>query len=183
MREHKITQYLLEVIKTNSSAIDLYKKAGFKVTREFDYYISTKNNLCLSTNKPLEDIEIKEIQYIDWEMAKTFWSFPPSWQNSIESILRKREYFRILGAFKKEVLIGYGIIEKITGDIPQLAIIEEYRRKGLATMLIKNLSKLSNSEKIKIINIDAAYIPFKELAKNINLKPGFGQYEMILDLH
>lgn len=39
LKQHQVTQYLLEVIKTNTKAFDLYKKAGFEVVREFDYFV------------------------------------------------------------------------------------------------------------------------------------------------
>ena len=43
LRQNDIHQYLLEVIQTNRGAVELYRKEGFKVTREFDCYILAKN--------------------------------------------------------------------------------------------------------------------------------------------
>ena len=71
----------------------------------------------------------------------------------------------------------------ITEDyIPQLAIAQQYRRKGCATTLLKHLIGWSDGDKIKIINTDANYYPFKKFADSINLAPGIGQYEMMLKL-
>lgn len=182
LRKNDVEQYLLEVICSNNSAFDLYKKAGFKVIREFDYYKSSKAKLIFSKTSDKNDFIIKDIKEPDWTLFKSFWDFVPSWQNSIESILRKIEHFTFLGVYEKENLLGYGIIEKSTGDIPQFAISSNYRRMGLATILFESLIRLSETETIKIINTDADYKPFKKFAESINLQPGIGQYEMLMSL-
>jgi ribosomal protein S18 acetylase RimI-like enzyme len=182
LREHNISQYLLEVIRTNTSAFDLYEKAGFKVSREFDYYCSTKDKLQIKANMLKKEFSIKEIVNPNWDLLKTFWDFAPSWQNSIDSINRKSDYFNLMGIFENDTIVGYGIIEKTTGDIPQLGIANKYRKKGLATALVRHLIDFSEGDEIKIINTDATYGPFKKFAESINLQPGFGQYEMKLEL-
>jgi len=182
LRENNVTQYLLEVIKTNSGAYDLYKKAGFKVTREFDYYISSKDKIEINQDKLNHDFQIKEITNPIWDELKTFWDFEPSWQNFIDSVKRKIDYFKVLGIFDKNNLAGYGIIEKHTGDIPQFAITQQYRRKGLATTLFKHLLEYNEADTLKFVNTDAAYEPFKKFVESISLPPGLGQYEMIMKL-
>jgi ribosomal protein S18 acetylase RimI-like enzyme len=185
LRQHFITQYLLEVIKTNTSAVDLYRKAGFEVTRELDYYVQTKDkvseNVTLKDDEMLKIEEIK-IDYVDWDEFKSFWDINPSWQNSMDSILRKSDYFKILVMLKRNEIIGYGIIEKHTGDIPQIAISHNNRRKGYGTKLFHSLLKHTTSDQIKVINADADYMPFKKFANKMDLPLGIGQYEMILRL-
>ena len=182
LREHNISQYLLEVIRTNTSAYELYRKAGFDVTREFDYYISNKDKISINKNRLNKDYSIQIIKSPNWELFKTFWDFIPSWQNSIDSINRKLEYFVILGIFDKDSIVGYSIVEKETGDIPQLSIDKRCRRKGLATMLFYHLLQYSENEKIKIINTPKTFYPLKKFATSINLIAGLGQYEMLLKL-
>jgi ribosomal protein S18 acetylase RimI-like enzyme len=182
LRDNHITQYLLEVIHTNKPAFDLYRKSGFEVTREFDYYILSKDKIEIQESKLNKEFHIKEIDNPNWAQFKTFWDFEPSWQNSIDSINRKNDCFKILGILDKNHIAGYGIIEKHSGDIPHLAIAKEYRMKGLATTLFKNLVDWSDGNEIKIINPDANYNPFKKFANSINLPPGIGQYEMLLEL-
>lgn len=182
LREHKIEQYLLEVIRSNTSAYELYKKAGFKVTRMFDFYVSTEDRLSIRDFDLPAGLKIKEIKNPDWNLLETFREFTPSWQNSIDSINRKFEYFKIAGVFEGEVPAAYGIIEKHTGDIPQLAVAKNYRRRGLATILLKSLLKFSETRTVKIINSDLTYEPFRKFAASVNLEPGAGQYEMVLEL-
>ncbi|MCK5077062.1 MAG: GNAT family N-acetyltransferase [Calditrichia bacterium] len=182
LRGNNITQYLLEVIKTNTGAYELYKKAGFMVTREFDYYVLPKNKIGIKSEKVNENFAIREIDNPDWDLFKTFWDFQPSWQNSIDSIQRKFEHFVILGIFIEDKPAGYGIIEKATGDIPQLAIDKKFRRKGMAITLLYYLLLHAEGNEIKIINTCTQNQPFIKLANSINLSPGHGQYEMLLKL-
>lgn len=177
-----VKQYLLEVIKTNKSAYDLYKKAGFKVTREFDYYTASIDRLKINYTTKIDGITIKEIDNPDWNILKSFWDFEPSWQNSIASINRKADHLRIIGTYKNDELIGYGIVEPDTGDIPQIAINKDNRRKGIGRILFSHLIKLIDEGNLKIINIPSDNESFKHFAKSLNLTPGFGQYEMILEI-
>jgi ribosomal protein S18 acetylase RimI-like enzyme len=182
LRENNVTQYLLEVIKSNTGAFNLYKKAGFTVIRGFDYYISPKEKIIINPDKLNKDLQIKEIKNPNYDELKTFWDFEPSWQNSIDSIKRKIDYFLILGVFENNTLSGYGIIEKHTGDIPQFAIAKQYRKKGGATTLFKHLLEYDKAESFKFVNTDADYEPFKKFAESLSFPPGLGQYEMIMKL-
>ena len=128
------------------------------------------------------NFKIKELENPDWDELKTFWDFEPSWQNSIDSVKRKIEYFIILGIYYNNTLSGYGVIEKHTGDIPQFAITPPYRRKGCATTLFKYLLEYDEADTFKFVNTDAAYEPFQKFAESINLPAGLGQYEMIMNI-
>jgi len=181
LRQKDITQYLLEVIKTNEPAVRLYKNAGFNTTRTFNYYIACKEDFKFR-DVNLNPFEFKLISNVDWGLLCSFWDFEPSWQNSIAAIQRKRAYFTIVGIWENDTLAGYGIVEKHSGDIPQLAIARQYRRKGLATALVRYLVSQIESNRVSIINTPADYQPFNHFSGSINLYPGAGQYEMMLDL-
>lgn len=118
----------------------------------------------------------------DWDILQIFWDFKPSWQNSIDSINRKLGHLTFIGLYTENELAGYAIIEDNTGDIPQLAIYGKLRGKCFATELIKHLIGISKSSEIKIINSVASYEPFRKFAENVNFKPGFGQFEMLIKL-
>ncbi len=180
LKQQGVHQYLLEVIKVNTGAFELYQKQDFKVTRELDYYIGAKKDLTLKNNTT--GLTIKPLDKPDWDLLQQFWEFEPSWQNSIDAINRKRSSFKILGVFDGNTIAGYGIVETGTGDIPQLAVMQHYRHHGLATALVSELLKYSESEVVRVINADAAYTSFREFMASIGLKPGHGQYEMIRNL-
>jgi ribosomal protein S18 acetylase RimI-like enzyme len=181
LQQEKVRQYLLEVIKTNDPAVRLYKNAGFKITRVFNYYIAAGKDFIFREFKTAP-IVFKEIENPDWAMLCSFWDFEPSWQNSVAAIKRKKDYLTITGVWYGNVLAGYGIVEKHSGDIPQIAIRKEYRRKGIATLLLKYLVSQIATDQVSIINTPADYQPFNRFAQSVNLNPGDGQYEMMLDL-
>ena len=182
IRKQGITQYLLEVIKTNIGAYELYKKAGFKVVRELDYFKVDINELKYHKLVTKQDVHFRIIEEPDWEIFKSFWDFEPSWQNSIDSLNRKIESFKILCMYERSKLIGYGIIEMHTGDIPQLAISHQYRRQRLGTSLFRVLINYSEVNSLRIINSDSSYLPFKKFMKSLGIPPGEGQYEMVMEL-
>ncbi len=182
LREHHITHYLLEVIRSNTPAVDLYKKSGFEVTREFECYRAPLDNLEKKEDVLSEEFHIQELEQPNWEVLKSFWDFTPSWQNSIDAITRKKASFTILGIFHHDNLAGYGIIERHTGDIPQVGIARAYRRRGLGTTVLKHLAACSEHDEIKMINTLSGYAPFTQFAESINLSSEIGQYEMILKL-
>lgn len=182
LRQNNISHYLLEVIQSNRSAYELYRKAGFEVEREFDCYVSSKNDIKIRDKVLNSNFTMRIIEKPDWDLLSSFWDFVPSWQNSIDSVNRKIEQCTVLGVFDDAALIGYGIIENHTGDIPQIGVEKSYRHNGLATTLLKHLLDYSESDKVRIINIDADDEPFKNFTKSMNLTPSIKQYEMILQI-
>ncbi len=180
LKAQGVEQYLLEVIKINTKAVGLYKKKGFVVTREFDYYVSSKDQINLNRKSLQGDYSIGNIEDPDWNHLQSFWDFQPSWQNSIASVTRKLEHFSMVGVFYQDTLVGYGCMERSTGDIPQLAVHPNFRRQGLASELFLQLMELASPVAIKMINTWNDSIPIKMFLKNLGLKPRHGQYEMIL---
>ena len=125
LKENGISHYLLEVVKHNDKAVNLYKNQGFEVTREFDCFVANKRDLKISDDK-LKVCNIKETDFSELNLVSSYWDFIPAWQNSFESIHRTIDKFKILGAFIKNELIGYGISEIDSGDITQLAVNKNY---------------------------------------------------------
>lgn len=182
LRENNVAQYLLEVIKTNIGAFELYKKAGFMVTREFDYYSIDKDKLEINIEKINPEFKVVNANKPNWERYKSFWDFEPSWQNSVDSINRKMDYFNILEVLVENEIVGYGIIERHTGDIPLFAISPNHRRNKLGKMLFRKLLEHTDSKEIRITNTAVDYKPIGLFLANMGLPAGYGQYEMILEL-
>lgn len=173
--------YLLEVIQTNIKAYELYKRKGFEISRCFDVYRAEVKDITFPENK--KKFNIKKIENADWDLFETFWNIYPSWQNSTDSVKRIMENFEIFSAFDNERCIGYLVLESNTGDVPQLSIHKEYRRKGVASSLIKKASEnRRDGYKLSFLNIDSDYKPFSEFMKKLNFKIIVKQYEMIRNL-
>ncbi len=117
-----------------------------------------------------------------WEQLTEFWDFEPSWQNSIDSINAVSEEFLYSIVHFDNKIVGYGIIDKRTGDIPQIAVNKHYRDKGIARSIITDLMENTESYKISVINVDDK----SKCTKDFLIKLGFehivDQYEMLLKI-
>ncbi len=184
LRLHKIEQYLLEVIVENKSAFEFYKSMGFRIEREFNVF-KLSETLIPADLPHQQNVEIREIENPDWDFLQSFWTYYPSWQNSIDSLKRSSADAaigkKILGVFLDNKLIGYGIIFPKSGNVPQIAIAENYRRKGFGSVLLNALQKQTKMP-LKAYNIDEKA---RDVAAFLQAN-GFSlltrQYEMLLKL-
>ncbi len=182
LKKAGVKQCLLEVLDNNDKAIKIYKNLGFKVEREFNYFIQNKDAIVLNSNKITYIFQIKPITLEIESQVNGFWDFTPSWQNSFDSLNREPGDFITLGLFNENVLIGYGIIEPSSGDIPQLAIHPDYRRQGLATTLFAELLKYNQAPSIRVINTDKKCTNITAFLQSCNIQVSGGQYEMVFDI-
>ena len=113
---------------------------------------------------------------------KEFWDFEPSWQNSIDSINAVSDAFIYSVVRFNDSIVGYGVIDKKTGDIPQIAVNKNYRYKGIASSIITGLIKNTDSHNINVINVDGESKSMMNLLLKLGFKYGVSQYEMILKL-
>lgn len=173
-------QFLLEVIQTNTTAFQLYKKQGFEVVREYSCFHIDKNLYHPRVTYKVESIE--RIGDAEWGNIASFWDYMPSWQNSADSVNALAEAFRYSIVRIDGVIAGYGIIDKRTGDIAQIAVDKRYRRKGIGRSIITDLIDNTEEEKVAVLNVDGR----DERMKSFLLDAGFvntvDQYEMLLRL-
>ncbi|APH19405.1 GNAT family N-acetyltransferase [Clostridium botulinum] len=175
-----VEQYLLEVIQSNTSALQLYKKQGFKILRDFECFHLDKNKYNPITTYKVEHVGM--INPNDWRELTELWDFAPSWQNSIDSINAVSDSFIYSIVHLDDNIVGYGVIDKKTGDIPQIAVNKSYRRKGIARSIITDLMKNTESYNINIINVDERSKSMKDFLLKLGFECGVSQYEMILKL-
>ncbi|WP_246213121.1 GNAT family N-acetyltransferase [Aminipila butyrica] len=181
LARQNVEQYLLEVLQDNTAAFKLYYNQGFRVTRTFSVYQLNKitNPLNLTAN----DLElIPQIASEDWKALEAFWDFKPSWQNSVRSIHAVAEEFTCAVLRRNTKLIGYGIVGKATGDVPQLAVCQEYRRQGIATQILAALMQNTKSNILSFINVDDTSQSTRAFLERMGSENVGGQYEMVLTL-
>lgn len=183
LRENKIEQYLLEVIINNEPAVKLYRNLNFQITRRLSVF--KRPEAMLIAEKSNEEVEIKELETLDWDLLESFWTYIPSWQNSIDAMKRSLSGSKtngtFLGLYSNGKLIGYGIVFHNSGNIPQIAVAEDYRGKGFGRAVLNALQRRTEKP-LLISNAD-------ETAENIAafaVANGFSllttQYEMLLNL-
>lgn len=178
-KENGFKQYLLEAITDNAPALKLYTSLGFRIIRKVHIFRRTKKLPVASLN---DDTEIIELKNPNWDRLKTFWSVTPTWQNSVEWILRaKNSEFKtvVLGVFVKKILVGYGVVSEISGKISQLAIDREFRNRRLGKRLLGELQKYTERPLV-MTNIDSEATNIIGLLQSNGFTKAISQYEMLL---
>lgn len=174
-----VDQYTLEVLKQNTRAFERYKKIGFEVTKNYDVFKLTKKiEPCPITMLKTEMVSSRSEALIDLFCIGREYDF--SWQNSLDSIYSMPESFNFIVVSLNGLNIGYGIVDKKTGDVPQFALQYNYHNLGIENQLFIALLNNTESQTISVVNIEK-----KQTALNKPLlKAGFekvdSQYGMTL---
>ena len=168
---------VLEVIKGNTAAIKSYDKSGFKLKRELMCYkgevrIDSINN----------DVELKTLTHFDWNEMHSFWDTYPTWQNSTSVVsARQADYFSF-GAYIKNELVGYVVLNPKNNRILQIAVHKDFRRKGIGAALMMALQN-RNAKALSIINVDKSSRVINEFLTTVGFKIELEQLELELDLN
>jgi len=136
----------------------------------------------LEARKLPSKYHLKPISLDYSEQLASFWDFQPSWQNSFDSVTRSLTDFKLLGAFEGANLIGYCIFETNTGDITQIAVDKNYRRQGIASVLLAEVAKSNRHPGIKLINAESGCESILKFAESKRILLKGQQFEMIRKL-
>jgi ribosomal protein S18 acetylase RimI-like enzyme len=136
LREQGCTRYQLEVIASHTAAVELYRSHGFEETRGLQCWSFT------DTGEGETASDQEGTIHDEWcDVA-------PSWQNTTASIHRARDRYVIVGESG-----GYAVLFPATGDLPQLAVQPEARRRGIGTRLLRRAAAVAGKP-LRILNID-----------------------------
>ncbi len=176
--ENGIEQFLLEVVTTNTRAINLYKKLDFQTIRDLAL-LQCDGNLHTSA-APSQDIQIRDFDDPDWEHLTTFWDGAPSWQNSVEAVIRSQKMKRICGAFLDGKCVGYIVFSSKFGRVAQIAVDKNYRTRGIGTALVRNMhAKMADGFSMQVINIDKSLTTAMGFFLNLGFYERLSQHEMV----
>ena len=179
LKEANIGQYLLEVLQHNTKAVSVYEKLGFEITREFHYFMQKNEDIRNEIKTADFPFAVKQIDIEDFYSVCDFWDFQPSWQNSFEAIKRSYEDFVCLGVFLENKLTAYCVFEPSSGDVTQIAVDKQHRRKNMATLLLQEMVKLNRHNAVKVVNTDISCSSITEFLKTKNIGVSGKQFEMI----
>lgn len=143
-----LSRYILEVITTNTKALSLYEKSGFRKRRDFSCLRIDKSSL---DTKP--SYRHDHPSSIDFTRMEDFRDESPSWQNSNDSVRAVSDSLRISTVALDGRIVGYGLVNPANGDIPQLAVDKAYRKRGIGRSLISDLASMSSSKQLRLINV------------------------------
>jgi ribosomal protein S18 acetylase RimI-like enzyme len=176
--------FLLEVLCSNEPAFNLYRKAGFEITRKLNCYRGSVSTKVLNAPTP-EAIFLKDVSPFNAELCASFWDSSPSWQNSTASLAALLERPTLIGAFSRSdnSLLGY-IAARINGDkveVIQMAVSKHHRRQGYGTALLKQLcSRVGSQPIVRLVNIDESNLSAHHfLTRTAELNIDVTQYEMM----
>ena len=177
-----IEQYLLEVIKDNDPAGDLYRKQGFEPLRGLNCYVAPKDALSVSSPPAGVDLVNLPLDALGWDRLRTFWDFEPSWQNSVDSVMAVPETLTAVAAMKGGQVMGYGIVEPKTGDLSHLAVAPDQRGRGIGKAILARLVDLTEGENLVALNLEETSEAANAFVEAVGFAPYTAQYEMMLQL-
>jgi ribosomal protein S18 acetylase RimI-like enzyme len=178
LKSEGIEQYILEVLEENEKAFSVYAKQGFEVSRKFDCFRIETNKWDFIAREN-SNIKLKEIDFSFQKEMETMIDFNLSWQNSFQAMKVNPTDFIIIGAFKENNFVGYGIIETETGDISQLAVAKTERGNGIGSLILSELKKRNKADIIKIVNIESSSIGIINFITKCGIPKLVSQFEMI----
>ncbi|MEQ1606219.1 MAG: GNAT family N-acetyltransferase [Pyrinomonadaceae bacterium] len=177
-RDAGVEQCLLEVITTNTGAINLYEKLGFQKVRRLALLQCDRKITEPNTARPV--IEIREIKMPEWDEVLPFWDGTPSWQNSIDAVRRSHMLKQILGAFQNGKCVGYVVFSAKFGKIAQIAVSKEHRRLGIGTALVRAVqNETADGFSMQVINIDTSLSDAMSFFINRGFYERLNQHEML----
>jgi ribosomal protein S18 acetylase RimI-like enzyme len=177
LEKKAIDKIILEVISSNIQAIKSYKKSGFKTTRELACF---KGNF--QTTKSNKEVDIKELKNYQWNLMESFWDISTTWQNSKNVMNKMRGDNDSLGAYIKNQLVGYIIYTPKSKRIQQLAVHKDFRKVGIASKLIAQLTKKYGSA-FSVINVDKKAKNISSFFNSVGFENYIEQLEMELILN
>lgn len=178
LKAEGVEQYVLEALEDNEKAISVYSKQGFIVSRKFDCFRVNAADWNLKAENNYY-IELKEIDFTYQSQMEAMIDFNLSWQNNFQALTKKPNDFKMIGAFHGNDLVGYGIIEPETGDIPQLAVHKNNRRKGIGTRLLSELKRINRAPIAKVVNIESNQNGVISFINRSGIPKIVSQFEMI----
>lgn len=166
-----IKRYTLEVLTSNTQAVAMYQKMGFLIYREFNCYkLSPKRNVSS------EDFEVKNPSSIILSENEA------AWQNSNESVQRAHASLVFLSIEEHGKQEAYAVMDRNSGDIAQLYVSPDSRRRGMASALIENLSQHTQAQNLSMLNVDRECTSMNAFLKHIGFRLSTQQFEMLINL-
>ena len=180
MKPQGISGFILEVLEHNAPAIALYTKHGFTIQRRLRCFRFHKQNLVpnliqLPDYTPLtgtDDIDLYLGLPIDRYLA-----FPPSWQNARESVGNSLPGYAFAAVLDAQEVVGYGLVDKMSGDVPQLGVLPAWRGKGVEALLLIQLARQCQSDRLTLLNVDERD-PLCLVLSGLGFENFINQYEM-----
>ncbi|MCC9043967.1 GNAT family N-acetyltransferase [Myroides sp. M-43] len=170
----------LEVISSNETANKSYRKIGFKKWRSVNC-IKGIINIKTSKFEEIEGLQISNLPYYEYLISFAEKDIIPTWQNSEFCVNNFETSLIIKKAIIGSTTVGYLIFNPKNNRILQIWVKENYRRKGIASYLVKEL--IGNERNFTITNIDGQNFGIHSFFKSVGGEPYLEQIEMEMYLY
>ena len=161
-------EYVLEVLDNNTRAHALYLDLGFRETRGLQCWSYESPSLPVSES-PSETPR----RLGDSETGRLWWTVQPSWQNSTNSIHRAHSLHLTLGTSD-----AYAILFPDNGDLAQMAVRPEARRRGIGRALLEEAAQIADKP-LRIMNVDERDAGIAAFLESVGAKRTVRQLEMV----
>jgi GNAT superfamily N-acetyltransferase len=126
--------------------------------------------------QPLGDLSTRRLGDRAADGRETWWTVQPSWQNSTASIARAQSPHVVLGDAD-----GYAIVFPENGDLAQLAVRPEARRRGIGRALLEEAAAVAGKP-LRIMNVDERDAGIAAFLEKAGAKRTVRQLEMVRSL-
>ena len=164
---------ILEVVEDNEPALKLYESHGFEPTRPFKCFRRERIPTTHVNNKvDIGECTIEELKpYVGWN------EFETSFADSMQHVARNTYEMAMLARLEDEPA-GFIVLQPHIGRISQLVVNPAFRRRHIASTLIKKVQEIASSKSLTMMNIpydQTGMIQFLETKGFVN---GLNQIEM-----
>lgn len=168
LKERQIDACVLEVITSNIAAIKTYERLGYTIKRTLNCY--------KGSSKGESQHPIQEASSLDFLDENIYWECAPTWQHANHAIQLAINDHKIYTIQVGEVVAAYVVYYTFTKRIKQIAVHQDYRRQGMATILLQRLQKQYGE--LTFTNVDASCPSLNELLASNGMNNYIQQYEM-----
>ncbi len=153
-----VTQMQLEVLIDNPKARRAYERLGFDPERHLFCFelppLERPQRFCeqlgLDVFEGPAAVEAQERHASSWT---SFWSLTPAWTGSTPTVERTASRVLFEASWEDE-LAGYAVLEPGSGELLQLAVSPEHRRRGIGTELVRACQEWGDRPTLEVLNVD-----------------------------
>ncbi|MGB5926862.1 MAG: GNAT family N-acetyltransferase, partial [Cyclobacteriaceae bacterium] len=136
-----VQYFLLESITHNAPAVKIYRNCGFSIRRLLHCFFLEKDFLPYITSK--QKVQFSVPQSIDWQELEALDAGTPAFEEQREQLKRNESLYTMIAARTDNELTGGLLFDRVTGRLAYLSVSKAYRRKGIASGLLRKVAELS----------------------------------------
>ena len=154
LQEHGVATLVLEVLQDNAPAVRMYRRAGFRTTREFDCFRLDPARHRLAG--PPAAVAVRRVGREVLDRFEPLLDWTPSWENSFASMRRIPDELVLLAAFDAGTPAGLLAYYPGLGWITCLLVHPACRRRGIASALLAHLLGTTPRRlpEVKLVNVE-----------------------------